>query len=102
LILCSAGFLLGALRAFWLEPRLGETVVVLCEPPVLLIASAMVDENVGLEITALAAMGIGALGLQQLSLGALSRGITRAQHIAHFVTAPGMVYLALVFCLISF
>jgi hypothetical protein len=44
------------------------------------------------------AMGIGALGLQQLAdfaLGALLRGIAPTQQIAHFATVPGMVHFVL-------
>jgi hypothetical protein len=103
LIVYCVGFLLGAMRVLWLEPRLGETVAVLCEAPFLLIASVLaarwLPTTLSLRITpSLVAMGIGGLCLQQLAdfaLGALLRGITPAQQIAHFATAPGMVYLAL-------
>jgi hypothetical protein len=73
LIVYCVGFLLGALRVFWLEPRLGETVAVLCEAPFVLIASVLaarwLPTILSLRITtaSLLAMGIGALCLQQLA-----------------------------------
>jgi hypothetical protein len=35
-IVFDAGFLLGAIRVCWLEPRVGPTVAVLCEAPFIL------------------------------------------------------------------
>jgi hypothetical protein len=51
-------------------------------------------------LTSLAAMGIGALFLQQLAdfaVGSFLRGITPAQQIAHFARAAGLIYVALLF-----
>jgi hypothetical protein len=42
LIVFGIGFLLGPVRVFWLEPRLGETMATLCEAPFLLIAIVLV------------------------------------------------------------
>jgi hypothetical protein len=36
-IVFGAGFLLGPVRVFWLEPQLGKSVAVLCEAPFLLV-----------------------------------------------------------------
>jgi hypothetical protein len=104
LIVFGTGFVLGPVRVFWLEPRLGETMAVLCETPFLLAAMAAaahwLPRRLGLtaNIKSLAAMGLGALVLQQLAdfaVGGFLRGITPAQQIAHFATPGGVIYLAL-------
>jgi hypothetical protein len=38
LIVFGVGFLLGPIRVFWLAPRFGETIAVLCEAPFILMA----------------------------------------------------------------
>ena len=50
-------------------------------------------------ITSLAAMGVGALFLQQLAdfaVGSVLRGITPAQQISHFARPAGLIYTTLV------
>jgi hypothetical protein len=103
-IVFCAGFLLGAVRVTVLEPRLGETIATLCEAPFLLVAIVLAARwlpvKLGMEptIRSLAAMGVGALVLQQLTdfgVGILVRGIAPAQHVAHLLTPAGWIYLAL-------
>jgi hypothetical protein len=103
-IVFGAGFLVGPIRVFFLEPRLGETLATLCETPVLLtviiIAARWLPRRFDLRTTAqLTAMGLGALVLQQaadFALGAALRGITPAQQLARFATPAGAIYAALV------
>ena len=70
---------LGAFSASW-HPRCGA----------LSPSKAGLNQYSGL----LAAMGVGALGLHQIAdvaVGKFVRGITLAQQLAHFATAPGVV-----------
>ena len=78
----------------------------LCEAPFLLIAIVLAAPwlpkmlSLATNITSLAAMGVGALFLQQLAdfaVGSFLRGITPAQQIAHFARAAGLIYVALLF-----
>lgn len=103
LIVFGVGFLLGPLRVFVLEPRLGETIATLCEAPFLLIVIVLAARRLpkalklGTHVGALAGMGLGALMLQQLAdfgVGLL-RGIGPAQHFAHLATPAGLIYVAL-------
>jgi hypothetical protein len=103
-IVFAVGMALGPIRVLWLEPRLGPTLAVLCEAPLLLaamlIAARWVPRKTGLgnRLAPLVLMGIGALALQQaadLALGAWLRGLTPAEQFASFVTPPGAVYLVL-------
>jgi len=104
LIVFGVGFLLGPVRVFWLEPRLGETMATLCEAPFLLIAIVLAARrlpgmlNLKTNLTSLAATGIGALVLQQLAdfaVGGFLRGITPAEQIAHLTRPAGLIFLAL-------
>jgi hypothetical protein len=104
LIVFGAGFLLGPVRVFWLEPRVGETTAVLCEAPLLFIVIVLsawrVPLVLGLKTTfgGLAGMGLGALFLQQLAdfaVGSLLRGMTLAQQITRLGRPAGFVYIAL-------
>ncbi len=103
-IVFGAGFLLGPIRVFLLEPQLGETFATLCEAPVLLvvivIAARYLPRRFGLTTAGqLAVMGFGALVLQQaadFALGSLLRGIRPAEQIGHFATPAGLIYAALV------
>jgi hypothetical protein len=103
-IVFGAGFLLGPIRVFLLEPRLGETLATLCEAPVLLavivVAACYLPHRFGLMTPAArAAMGFVALALQQaadFALGSLLRGIPPAEQIGHFATPAGLIYAALV------
>jgi hypothetical protein len=103
-IVFAAGFLLGPIRVFWLEPQVGPTIAVLCEAPFLLVVMAVAARWVPLKLhlardpTSLALMGLGALILQQLadvSVGVGLRGITFVAQLAHFGTAAGLIYAAL-------
>ena len=108
-IVFGAGFLLGPIRVFLLEPRLGETWATLCEAPVLLVvivlAARRLPRRFGLTTAAqLAAMGFGALVLQQTAdfvFGSLLRGNTPEQQLAHFTTPAGLIYAALVVAFVA-
>ena len=104
LIVFGVGFLLGPIRVFWLEPRLGETLAVLCEAPFLLIAIVLAARwlatrlRLKADIRSLAGMGLAALFLQQLAdfaVGSFLRGLTPAQQIAHLARPAGLVYVLL-------
>jgi hypothetical protein len=100
----AAGFLLGSIRVFWVEPKLGQALAVLCESPLLLavtvLAAHWVPNAVAMEksITGLVLMGAIALALQQVAdflVGARLRGITAAQQLAYFATKAGLIYALL-------
>jgi len=103
LIVFGAGFLLGPVRVFLLEPRFGEAVATLFEAPfilvVIVVAARRLAEALGLKtIGSLAGMGFGALALQQLAdfvVGSFLRGLTPAQQLAHLATPAGLIYAAL-------
>ncbi|MGO9698334.1 MAG: hypothetical protein ACLPX7_03610 [Xanthobacteraceae bacterium] len=89
---------------FWLEPRLGETLAVLCEAPFLLVAIVLAARwlpkrlRLNADVGSLAGMGLGALFLQQLAdfaVGGFLRGLTPAQQIAHLARPAGLVYVLL-------
>ena len=67
LIVFGVGLVFGQARVFWLEPRLGETVAVLCEAPLLLFviaqATRWLPRTVGLKptVASMSGMGVGAL-----------------------------------------
>jgi hypothetical protein len=99
------GLVLGPVRVYWLEPQLGETMATLCEAPFLLIAIVLTARwlpkllSLKTNVTSLAAMGIGALFLQQLAdfaVGRFLRGITPAQQISHLARPAGLIYATLV------
>lgn len=104
LIVFRTGFLLGPIRIFRLEPSLGETIAILCEAPFILIAIVLAARWVPrwLSLTTdawrLAAMGIGALVLQQVAdfaVGGFLRGITPIEQLMHLATPAGLIYAAL-------
>jgi hypothetical protein len=83
-IVFSAGFLLGAIRVLWLEPRVGPFVAVLCEAQ--------------RRLAALLLLGIGALMLQQLAdlvVGIALRGNSPADQLDQFTRPEGKIYLLL-------
>jgi len=99
----GVGFVLGPIRVLWLEPWLGKTAAVFCETPFLLIAMIVaarwVPGKVGLRIGlgSLAAMGAGALVLQQIAdfaVGTTLRGMTPIEQLANFETPAGVLYAA--------
>jgi len=103
-IVFGAGFLLGPIRVFWLEPRLGKFVAVLCETPFLLAvvitAARWVAAKTRLagDYGSLAVVGLGALVLQQLAdfaVGTMLRGLTAAEQLRNFTTPAGGIYAIL-------
>ena len=89
-IVFGAGFVLGTVRVLMLERRLGETLATLCEAPFLLIVMVLAARwlparlRVTPAIAPLAAMGVGALMLQQLTdfaFGNLLRGMTLREQL---------------------
>jgi hypothetical protein len=106
----AAGFVFGAIRVLWLEPRIGPLAAVLCESPLLLVAMAFAARwvpkllRLRRDLASLGAMGLGALAVQQvidLTVGFYVRGITPAEQFAHFATAPGLVYAALLVAFVA-
>ena len=105
LIVFGVGFVLGPVRVYWLERQLGETMATLCEAPFPLIAIVLAARwlpkvlRLRTNITSLAAMGVGALFLQQLAdfaVGSVLRGITLAQQLSHLARPAGLIYTTLV------
>jgi hypothetical protein len=103
-IVFGAGFLLGAVRVLWLEPRVGPIVAVLCEAPciltVIVTAARWVPRVMKLQrrLSALLLMGIGALLLQQLAdlvVGIALRGNSPAGQLDQFTRPEGKIYLLL-------
>jgi hypothetical protein len=99
----GVGFLLGPIRVFWLEPWLGKTAAVSCETPFLLtamiLAARWVPRKVALraDLGSLAAMGAGALVLQQIAdfaVGIALRRMTPSELVANFKTPAGLIYAA--------
>jgi hypothetical protein len=99
-----AGFLLGSVRVFWLEPRMEKALAVLCETPFLLLAMVLAARwvterfRITADRTSLVAIGVGALVLQQiidLSLGAALRGLTLVEQLQNFETPAGAIYAVL-------
>jgi hypothetical protein len=93
----GAGMLLGPIRVFWLEPRLGKSIAVLCEMPFLLTAMVLAVRWLpGLARLSgargpLAMVGVGALILQQLAdfiVGIMLRGLTLSEQLQNF----GVIY----------
>jgi hypothetical protein len=99
----GAGFLLGPIRMFWLEPRLGKPVAVLCEMPFLLAVMVLAARWLPGKTAMpggrgpLAAMGAGALVLQQIAdfaVGTWLRGLTPTEQVQDFGTPAGAIYAA--------
>lgn len=100
-VVFGTGMLLGPIRVFWLEPRLGKSIAVLCEMPFLLAAMVLAarwlpgQARISGARGSLAAMGVGALILQQIAdftVGAMLRGLTPAEQLQNFGTPAGMIY----------
>jgi hypothetical protein len=107
-VVFGIGFALGTIRVFWLEPVLGQTLAVLFEAPLLLIAmvwaARWVPEYVHMRanVHSLAAIGIGALILQQIvdfSVGVGLRGIGPSEQLRYLTTPAGAIYGI---CLLAF
>jgi hypothetical protein len=110
LIVFGVGFLLGPVRVFWLEPRLGEAVATLCEAPFLLCAMLLAARwlpralSLRPNIASLAILGVGALLLQQFAdfaVGTVLCGITPAQQLARLSTPAGLIYVALLLAFVA-
>ena len=100
-IVFGVGFLLGPVRILVLEPLVGPTLAVACEAPILvavmIASSRWLPARLGMppKIPALAAMGVGALVLQQtadLAVGIFLRAMTPSQILANFATPAGAIY----------
>jgi len=100
-IVFGVGFLLGPIRVLWLEPRLGTAFAVALEAPFLLaamiFAARRVPKWVGLNATlgSLAAMGVGALILQQIADFTVAIGLrhmSAGEQIAYLATPAGLIY----------
>jgi hypothetical protein len=99
----GAGLVLGPIRVFWLEPRIGKLAAVLCETPFLLaatIAAALwVPAKTGSakDFRSLAAIGVGALLLQQLADFAVASllGLSASEQFRNLVSPAGFIYATL-------
>jgi hypothetical protein len=100
-VVFGVGFLLGPIGVFWLEPRLGKTVGVLCEFPVLIAAMALAARCTTSKRAqqtgrgSLAAIGGVAFIFQQLAdfaVGIGLRGITPSEQLAYLTTPAGLIY----------
>ena len=100
----GAGFALGPIRVFWLEPRLGVVAATLCEAPFLLLAMIaaaywiprIIRNSAG--IGAMLAIGCGALALQQVAdfvVGTALRGISATEQWARLASPEGAIYAVL-------
>ena len=97
-----AGFVLGTLRVLFVAPRLGETVAVLVELPLMLAASWVVARRIVSRagIAALVdAIAIGALAFalllgSELALAVTLFGQTAGQWLAALFVMPGLLGLA--------
>jgi len=104
IIVFGVGFMLGPIRVFLLEPRIGNLAAVLCEAPFLLVA-ILVGSRVAPQVarleprkSALLAVGLIALVMQQIAdvaVGLALRGMSLAEVVARFATAEGAIYAAL-------
>jgi hypothetical protein len=105
LIVFAVGFLLGPVRVFWLEPKLGETRAVLCEAPFLILAIVLTARwlpsalSLRMDFVSLASMGLGAVVFLQFAdfgLRRLLRGMTLQQQFARLTRPAGLIYIAIV------
>src|ERR1700751_4305930 len=104
IIVFGVGFMLGPIRVFLLEPRIGNPAAVRCEAPFLLVA-ILVGSRVAPQVarleprnSALLAVGLIALVMQQfadVTVGLALRGISLAEVVARFATAEGVIYAVL-------
>jgi hypothetical protein len=100
----GAGFLLGPIRLFLIEPYLGPVTATLCEAPVLIVATLFAawwsPRATGLprEQRPLILVGLIALVFQQLadlSVGVLLRDMSATAVLVHYATPEGLIYGAL-------
>jgi len=97
----SIGFVLGAARALWIAPRLGERVAELVEIPVMVVASFLVARALMLRagavgIRAAALVGLAALALlfcAELAVVWFVRGQTLVEYAASRDHVSGSAYV---------
>jgi hypothetical protein len=101
----AAGFVLGPVRVFLLEPWAGNTIAVLIEAPFLLAAIVWAERYVARRLhlspvlADLLVMGGGAAVLVLLAdfaIGVPLRGIAMADQLNYLATPAGRIYLILV------
>jgi hypothetical protein len=104
LIVFGVSFLLGPIRVFVLEPRIGTLAAILCEAPFLLLAILVASRvaprvmHLGARKSSLLAVGLAALAMQQVAdfaVGLALRGISLPEQLARFATAEGAIYAVL-------
>ena len=100
----GAGFLLGPIRVFLIEPYLGPVTATLCEAPVLIAATLFAAwwapraTDLPRDPVPLLLAGLIALTFQQLAdllVGVLLRGMNATAVLKHFATPEGLIYGAL-------
>lgn len=107
----AAGFILGTLRVFVLEPAFGATLAVLIELPVILAASWMVSARliqffrIEARLSPRLAMGLTAFGLligAEFVVGYFAFDRSLAEQLRHYATLHGAIGLGgqIVFALI--
>ena len=109
-IVFGTGLVLGPIRVLWLEPRVGATIAVICEAPLLLaaivLAARWVPRRRGLSGSAAALWGmeLGALALQQIAdyaVGIGLRGMAPADQLRGLATPAGAIYVALLLAFVA-
>jgi hypothetical protein len=102
-IVFGVGFLLGPLRVLILEPRIGATLAVLIETPILIVTMVLAARfliarlNLAHATVQRIAMGSVALALviiADLGVGLGLRGITLAEQGRYLITPAGLIYLS--------
>ncbi len=103
LIVFLIGFILGTIRVLLIAPRLGETVAVILETPVILAANWLVCRwcvgrlDVPRRVGFRSLMGVVAFVLlmaAEFALGRLGFGRSMSEQLAAYGAAPGVIGLA--------
>jgi hypothetical protein len=110
-IVFVVGFGLGTIRVLLLVPRLGATIAVLLEAPLILLASWVVSRwcmdryrvrvDVGARVL-VAVVAFGTLMFAELGVSLIVFGNTIAQHLAGYRSVAGVIGLAAQICFASF
>jgi hypothetical protein len=104
LIVFGVGFVLGPIRALWLEPMIGPAAATLCEAPFLLAAmlsaAVLVPARIGVPLDTRSLLRLGFIALEillvaDISVGTAIRGMTWAEQAAYYATPAGLMYAAL-------
>jgi hypothetical protein len=104
LLLFATGWVLGPIRELWAVPRFGRIMALLFEAVIMLIAMIVSSRwvmrrfNVPLTLGSTVPMGLVALGILEPAeiAGVLGvRGLSLHEYLANFVTAPGVISLAM-------